>query len=264
MIRYSLRSLLNPLRKQPDFIILGAQKGGTTSLFDYLVQHPSIVGPTKKEIHYFNINHDKGLGWYHQHFPIALNKMKITGEASPMYLFHPDTPARIKSYKSDLKFIVLLRNPVLRAYSQYNMSLRNKQENRSFEKAVDEEMELLEKHNFNILELHENLSADHFQNRLYLARGLYASQIKTWLNCFDNKNFLFLNSEDFYANTAEAYTSVLSFLGLDQFDKISFKKLNSGSYVKLSDHLSSKLSSFFKPHTSELNSITLQNFNWFE
>ena len=104
-------------RRLPDFLIIGAQKCGTSSMFAYLNQHPQMKLPDVKEIHFFDLNYSNGLDWYTSHFPPAsLSHRMVTGEASPYYLFHPHVPERVRLHCPDVKLVVMLRNPVDRAY----------------------------------------------------------------------------------------------------------------------------------------------------
>ena len=116
----------------PDFIILGAQKSGTTALYYDLCKHSKILKSSRKEIHYFDKKHYPDHEWYKNKFP-EING-KITGESSPSYLFLPFVPYRIKETIPGCKFIIILRNPVDRAYSQYNMDNKNEI---SFEKLIE-------------------------------------------------------------------------------------------------------------------------------
>ena len=132
-------------RKLPDFIIIGAQKSGTTSLYDFLIKHPAIAPAAKKELHYFSVQYARGELWYRSNFPTNLSRSAfykkttqrlLSGEASPLYLFYPMVPDRMKEILPDVKLIVILRNPVDRAYSHYHHSLRKNMEPMSFERAV--------------------------------------------------------------------------------------------------------------------------------
>ena len=115
----------SPLRLLPDFLILGAQRCGTTSLYNYLAQHPS-VGPLvlEKGAHYFSTNYDKSLAWYRSHFPMKWRAAAerrhgrpfVTGEGSPYYLFHPLAAQRVAKTLPHVKLLVMLRDPVERAY----------------------------------------------------------------------------------------------------------------------------------------------------
>lgn len=120
--------------KLPDFIIIGAQKCGTTSLFNYLSKHPDVSLPEEKEIHFFDKFYNKGINWYKKNF---LNDGMLTGEATPYYIYHPHVTVRISSCCPNAKLIVMLRNPIDRAYSNFSMEKqRNNEPLATFEEAI--------------------------------------------------------------------------------------------------------------------------------
>jgi hypothetical protein len=108
---------------RPDFLIIGAQKSGTTSLFSYLGERKGFLGSTPKEVHFFDRedSFQKGVKWYENHFLKPQGKTGLFFEASPTYLCRDKVPARLKAYNPDLKIIILLREPISRAYSAWNM-----------------------------------------------------------------------------------------------------------------------------------------------
>ena len=120
---------------KPNFLIIGAQRCGTTSLYNYLIQHPQIVPSSKKEVHFFDLNFHLGQSWYEKHFPEVSDNI-LTGEASPYYIFHPLCPKRIFDYDPSVKLIVILRNPIDRAYSHYRHIVRLGHEPLKFEDAL--------------------------------------------------------------------------------------------------------------------------------
>lgn len=132
--RWAGRRLTANWRALPDFIVIGAQKGGTTPLSHYLMeQHPSVIPPTDKEVHFYDRNYEKGIRWYKAHFPLLrlLDQGTATGEASPYYLAHPHVPGRIALNQPSVKMIALLRDPKSRAISHYHMSVRKGRETRA-------------------------------------------------------------------------------------------------------------------------------------
>ena len=159
----------------PNFIIIGVQKGGTTSLFGYLTQHPQIMSPIKKEIDFWSWKFNESINWYLAHFPVIPDGKKIlAGEASPSYFNHPDAARRIYQFFPKIKLIILLRNPVVRAISQYYTWRRFNWENRSLEEAIESDLDKLinnpEKVNYWMGE----------QN--YLAKGVYIEFLKEWMS----------------------------------------------------------------------------------
>ena len=137
-IRNSLLSLRTPalrIRLMPEFIVIGAQRCGTTSLYAYLSSHPQVVPAIKKEVHFFDYNFGKGLDWYRSHFP-RWTPMGVTGEATPYYMFHPNAAKRVYQVIPQTKLIMLLRNPIDRAYSHYHHEVRLGVESATFQEAI--------------------------------------------------------------------------------------------------------------------------------
>ena len=125
----------------PTFIICGTQRGGTTTLYHYLKEHPQICMSEKKEVHYFDLNYHKSLQWYESHFKDCQNKkVKTIGEASPFYMYLREVPERIDETLPDVKLIFILRNPVDRAYSHYWHEVKLGVEYLPFEEAIKREI----------------------------------------------------------------------------------------------------------------------------
>lgn len=174
--------------KLPEFICLGAQKAGTTTLHEILKEHPDIYLPEDKEANFFDREEEYRQGteyWIDKHFRPALDHQK-TGVFTPDYLYYTEVPERIKSTYTGqgLKLIVILRHPVDRAFSHYLMSKRRGYENKKFEQALSEEKERIERGEF---------ERNHFS---YLDRGRYSTQIKKYFEYFDKADFLFLSFEN--------------------------------------------------------------------
>jgi hypothetical protein len=242
----ALRRLASPLRVLPDFLVLGAQKGGTSSLFEYLVAHPGVRAPFRKEVHYFDVNHDRGVQWYRSFFPLrsAASERWLTGDATPYYLFHPQAPCRAAALVPDARLIVLLRNPVERAYSQYQHSCRKGFETRSFEQAIEEEL-LLVGAEARRLEEDPRYRSEMHQHRAYVTRGQYVEQLERWARWYPRSRFLVLTSEQLFREPAMAYAEVLRFLDLPPFRPAAFgthnrhphaAKLNPGTRAALDAH----------------------------
>lgn len=205
----------------PSFLIIGAQRAGTTTFFSDLCQHTHVARPVGKELHFFNYDYWRGIDWYRSFFPTAASRRiarlrggdLVAGEATPYYLFHPAVPSRVAESLPDAKLIVLLRNPVDRAYSHYQKMCRMGFERLSFEEALAAEEERL-------AGAEERLAADpryrhdHHRRHAYLARGHYADQLERWYAHFPRDQILVLLAEEYFARPQETHALTLDFLGL--------------------------------------------------
>ncbi|WP_144054288.1 sulfotransferase domain-containing protein [Pleurocapsa sp. PCC 7319] len=268
VINKSVRIATNPIRIMPSFIITGAKKCGTTSLFHYLSEHPNIGAPIKKEISYFDINFAKGNQWYKSFFPISLpgneSPYLITGEATANYICHPQAPQRIAKILPQVKLIALLRNPVDRAYSHYHHTKRIGREDLSFEEALKQEdfrvkqIEQIENNSFNFISNHHGA-----YNYTYLSSGLYAEQLENWFAHFDEKQFLILKSEDYFSHPEIIFQQVLDFLELPNWSPKRFKKYNYNAYPQKMDSNTRKhLIEYFQPHNEKLYELLGVDFGW--
>lgn len=210
---FPLRTATAHLRALPDFLIVGAMKSGTSSLFNYLSQHPLIVPPVRKETHYFSLGYRLGKGedWYRAHFPlkIALNGGKITGEATPGYMFEPDVPARIAKALPAARIIVVLRNPVERAISHYAHEVAMGREYLPFEDAIACEEDRLAAAMAAGEEGYET-----FIHASYKKRGLYFEQIHFLEQQFDRDQIMILGSGALFAKANDTMEELSDFLGL--------------------------------------------------
>ncbi|MEM4256651.1 MAG: sulfotransferase domain-containing protein [Thermoplasmata archaeon] len=186
-----------------NFLCLGTQKAGTTLLYKLLRQHPQIYLPNEKEAHFFDIddNFNKGIEWYKQFF-MNSEHYKIIGAITPSYLFFDYVPERIKNtLGTDIKFLIILRNPIDRAYSHYWMSYKRGYEKYPFEKAIIMEHARMRKGYF---------EKNHFS---YLSRGFYSEQIKRYLSVFPFDNIKIIIFEEFIKNIKPYMKDILVFLG---------------------------------------------------
>jgi hypothetical protein len=207
----------------PSFLVIGAQRAGTTSFFSNLCEHPQVARPIEKELHFFNYDYWRGADWYRSFFPTAaaqrlarLSGSDLVGaEATPYYLYHPAVPRRVAETVPDAKLVVLLRNPVDRAYSHYHKMRRMGFEWLSFEKALAvEERRLAGSEELLIADpLYRN---QHHRRHSYFARGVYVDQLARWLAYFPRNQLLVLMAEDFFSRPADIYAQTLDFLGLAQ------------------------------------------------
>jgi hypothetical protein len=252
-------------RKLPDFLILGAQKAGTTSLYEYLSEHPDVVPAAKKEVHYFDLNAHRSLNWYRGHFPLRSRpgqlRLRLTGEATPYYLFHPRAPFRVSEALPHVKLIVLLRHPVARAYSAHNHEVALGWETLPFEEALAREPHRLAGEEERMLREPRYASYAH-GHYAYLERGRYARQIRRWMQYFPREGFLFLKAEELFADPASVYARVLDFLGLPPFDDVEFSPRNVRRYPPIPRGLWQRLNAACELDNKELNALIGEDLGW--
>jgi hypothetical protein len=270
-IKKSLRLFDNLYRKctarkrsLPNFIIIGAQRCGTTSLYRYLTQHPNIRSSTKKEIHYFDVNYQKGLWWYRMHFPLKTSSREnfVTGEASPYYLFHPHVPKRITQVLPKVKLIALLRNPVDRAISNYFNQVKKARETLSFDRAIEDEEERT-REELNKLLKHEFYDSVQYRWYSYKKRGIYIDQIKRYHKYFNHDQILILKSEEFFENIYGTLREVFKFLEVNpHFRPKDISARNVVYYNKINKDTYEKLKCYFRPHNERLYEYLNHDFGW--
>jgi hypothetical protein len=202
------------LRTNVSFLIIGAQRCGTTSLYEALIHSPQIGAAYKKELHFFDVEWTKGIDFYRRSFQVRPFDSRVFGEASPYYLFHPAVPARVASCYPRMKLICLLRDPVERAFSHYRHVRKHGWETLPLEEAFARESERLEGEEEKILKDDSYYSASH-QHHSYVSRGRYADQIKRWFQYFPREQFCFLRSETLFAEPSKQLARVADFLKID-------------------------------------------------
>jgi hypothetical protein len=253
----------------PDFVIIGAQKGGTTFLYDLLSQHPLVEPAAKKELHFFDHRFDFGVEWYSRCFPRPRwegGRRTITGEASPYYLFHPHAARRAAEVVPEARLIALLRNPVERAYSHHQQLVRKGGEPLGFEEAIVAEEARLRDERDRMLEDEHYASFEH-QRLSYLSRGIYVDQLLRWSEFFDREQMLVLKAEDFFKNPRDTLMLVLEFLGLPGWEpaaeELEGAKRNEGGYEREMDPATRKrLEEYFEPHNNRLYDFLGTDFGW--
>jgi hypothetical protein len=258
-------------RVLPDFIIIGAPKCGTTSLYQYLSGHPGVAPATKKEVRYFDEAFDYGTRWYRAHFPTlpyrlaveALTGRRIVvGEASPLYMGYPYVAERVRSLLPGAKLIALLRDPVERAYSGYQMQVRRGKEVLPVAAAIDREAEQLARAVDRLPRRKTSDSPAPKRGRGYLARGIYADQLAAWFRLFPREQFLILSSEDFFRDTSAVFSQVLDFLGLAPWQPARFDRYNAAKYSGLDPATRRRLVEYFAPHNERLYQLVGRDFGW--
>jgi hypothetical protein len=255
------------VRTLPDFLIIGAQKCGTTFLYQLLVQHPRVKAAFFKEVHYFDLNFGKGNNWYRSNFPLQMRNTRsyITGEASPYYLFHPHAAKRASMVVSDAKLIVLLRNPVDRAYSHYQHQVKRvpgkARETLSFEEAIEVEDRILPSEVSKMLQDEYYASSSH-RTRSYLSRGRYIDQLLVWSNYFPRRRMLVLKSEDLFDATSNALECVLDFLEIPHWTPEAYSIPNKREYTGVDSFVRQRLDEYYQPYNQRLYEYLGVDFGW--
>ena len=260
------RSATASMRALPDFLIIGEAKCGTTSLYDDLVDHRTVLEAAAKEVHFFDLRYHRGLDWYKAQFPLLWRIRKDsprvqTGEASPYYMFHPHAPQRIKDAVPDVKLIVMLRNPVERAYSHYQHECRRQREALSFEDAVNKEPERLRGEVERMLEDPRYNSREH-RRHAYVTRGVYVDSLQKVMRVFGPDQLLVIRSEDYFAAPDATLRQVLDFLGVPARQPRRFARKNVGSYAPINPDLRRRLAEFYAPHNARLYELLGVDYGW--
>ena len=257
------------LRILPDFLVIGVGRGGTTSCFHYLSQHPSIIGSAYDEIGFFDENFHLGLNWYRSMFPTKFLKKKIvkkfgkclTYDVTPAYIRKPWVARRIKELFPEIKLIALLRNPVDKAYSHYHSSIKSGVQKHSFEEMVEEDIKTFQKfENTNSI-----IDDEYFRNYIeksLLGRGIYAQQLKIWFELFDPKQILILTSEELSTETNKAMNKIFQFLDLPDYEIPDTVKRSTANYTNMKMDTRKKLISFFSKYNQDLFKLLDQEFDW--
>jgi hypothetical protein len=247
-------------RPLPDFVVLGAQKAGTTALYTYLRRHPGITGPSWKEVSFFDRHYARGERWYRGNFPLRA-RGALVGEASPSYIFHPQAPERVAALVPYVSLIAILRNPVDRAYSHYQHEVALGREPLAFEDALDAEHERLSG------EL-ERMAGDpaYFSrawwDHTYVARGLYAEQLERWLAVFPREQLLVLTSDELGERPEETYARVLAFLGVSPHSLDDYPRVFDREYPPMAGGTRARLESAFAGPNRRLEAMLGHDVGW--
>jgi hypothetical protein len=256
------RLATHPIRHLPTTVIVGAQKAGTTQLYAYLVTHPRCFEAAKKEVDYFSKHPHRSVGWYRSRFPLAFRVSWRRGhvmEASPSYLPTPSALRKMKQVLPKTRVIVLLRDPVSRAFSHYQHRKTRHLESRSFAECVAEEIET----NKLPAKFGVALEPDAEPMLGYVARGYYGLQLELLLKLYPRVKVLMLDSSGLFKDTTATCERVFNFMGLDSFDVQPTKVYNRGYYQeKIDPQVAEVLREHYRPYDQLLQQLTGEVYSW--
>lgn len=254
--------LTSPARVLPGFLITGGQRCGTTSMYRALSAHPAVLKPVlHKGVHYFDTGYDRGPAWYRGHFPTLVTARRVERrvgvrpmafESAPYYLCHPLAAERIARDLPGVRLIILLRDPVERAYSAHAHELaRGFETETSFERALELEPERLAGEVAKIIANPSYNSHSH-QHHAYADRGHYADYLERLEKLFGRDRLHVVDSHEFFADPGPVYDGVIDFLGLPRLGHPPFKRHNARERTPLSDALRARLTDHFEPYDARL------------
>ena len=237
-------------------------------MFNALLEHPQVPAlfprPQRiKGVHYFDTRYHRGLAWYRSHFPTGASRRRwertvgapaVVGEASPYYLFHPLAAERAGRDLPHARIIVLLRNPVDRAFSHYRERVRHGVETLSFEEALAREPDRLRGEEERLTGGDRRPSVAH-EHLSYVAQGRYADPLARWLARYPLERILVLRSEEFYGDPLSAYRRVTGFLGLEPFEPPKLNRYNYHAGPAMDPATRARLLELFAPENERLAAL---------
>jgi hypothetical protein len=267
LIQRHIFAITGFIRVIPDFLVIGAKRCGTTSLYQHLPEHPCISKSPHDNMGFFNDNFHLGVNWYKSFFPTTFTRKKIKSkfgnflafDVTTKYMEEESTANNVYQTKPNMKIIIILRNPVDRAYSQYHLSVRQTAERRSFEDVVEENMNRLNKESHEHYKIKPKFSA---KEDNYLKKGLYALQLRYWLKIFPRENILIVSTEEFESNQQIIYNKIFEFLNISKFEVKNTKKMQKGNYPPIKSETRNLLLDYFRPHNHELFELINMEFDW--
>lgn len=259
------------LRCEPTFLMVGAQRAGTTSLFRALMAHPNILRPVMhKGVNYFDVSSTQPWSWYLGHFPLRANARRKAApgqqsaavfEASGYYMFHPHAPRRIAEALPNVKIVAMVRDPVERAYSAYKHEFARNFETETFERALELEELRVEPELRRMLD-DETYQSNVYRHQAYRRRGHYAEQLTAFADLLGRDQVHVVQSERFFTAPEDEYTQLLEFLGLPIVMPPSFDRFNARPGTPLPPALQEELRAHFAPHNAALEAFLGRQLAW--
>ena len=262
------RNLTSSSRVLPDFIIIGAGRAGTTALYTYLIQHPSIITASTDndepvaDLHFFEYMISDKISWYKSHFPRKSKNSFVTGEFTSTYMYHKNVPERIFNLIPKIKLIVILRNPIDKAYSTYNQQSHFNEVTSSFEETIKAEFARIDLIKNHIEYTNNNPNFDNYVEYNIIRHGIYFNYLEKWLKIFPKKQIFVVDSNELENFPQQTLNKVFEFLNLSPREIPNLAKVNVGKYSPMTESTRESLIEFYKPHNAKLNNLLGTNFDW--
>lgn len=283
VLKHAVRQIgvaTSPLRPVPDFLIIGAKRGGTTSFYYDLLEHPAIMRlspppfpglktEATKGAHFFDSNFFRGERWYRSYMPtIAARRVvsrhegsAIVGEASPYYLFHPAAAHRAHQLVPEARVIVLLRDPAMRTYSHWKERRRNHAEELDFLPALTAEPTRLAGERQRLLD-DPTYTSYAWEQQSYAAQSRYVESLRPWIQLYGRERVCIVASEDYYSDPGTVLREVLDFLALPGTHQASGRVRNAAPGAELPEGLRAELATTFADPNRELIDLVGRRFPW--
>lgn len=264
-------------RRGPDFLIIGTKRGGTTSLFNYLLMHPGVLGlfpqnrGKKSTDYFFSTNYHRGEAWYRSHFhtetyrrrlQARLGYRPLSGEASPYYVWDPRIPVRVRRDAPGVKAIMLVRDPVVRAWSHYLERTQNHVEPLPFADALAAEHTRLDGELDRML-IDPDYHSTAYDWYGYRSRGDYLPQLQRWTSVLGRDDLLVVRSEDMYADPQLVVDQVCDFLGLPRHPLPTRRTFNAAANGQpMPREAEEELRAYFAPQEAQLQEWLGRPLHW--
>lgn len=259
------------MRAEPTFLVVGAQRAGTTSLFRALLEHPHVLRPIMhKGVNYFDVNFHRSWSWYLGHFPLEASTRRsrppgqpgaAVFEASGYYMFHPHAPGRIAEHLPEVRIVAMVRDPVQRAYSAYKHELARGFEAETFERALELEDARVEPELARMLADPTYYSST-YRHLAYRRRGRYAEQLQRFADLLGRDRVHVIESERFFAQPAAEFVPLLDFLQVPRHLPSSFERHNARPGAPMPPAAEAQLREYFRPHDSALTDFLGRPPSW--
>jgi len=262
------RNLTSKSRVLPDFIIIGAGRAGTTALYSYLIQHPSIIPATTEnnqpvaDLHFFEYMISDKISWYKSHFPRKSKNSFVTGEFTSTYMYHKHVPERIFNLIPKIKLIVILRNPTDKAYSTYNQQSHFREFTSSFEETIKAEFSRIDLIKNHIEFKNSNPDFDNYVEYNIIRHGIYFNYLEKWFKIFPKEQIFVVDSNELENFPQQTLNKVFEYLNLPHHEIPNLSKVNVGKYSPMGESTRKSLIEFYKPHNAKLNNLLGTNFDW--